>query len=501
DGTHSESLTHDSGTEFSAYVSSRYNSTSGKRAFSDVGITDSDSSSGAPSSGLFDELVSDVRNKRLKPEYNQDVIARLNTLSNNINNDPKAFAISNAQDVTILHHWLAELSGNIDSGVIFGFGKDSPIAPTSLSLYPDVVDMPSKDDKSPDPANALFDDVLTTSDVEVPAVYPTTYPFHQGTPIFSGDADCKYPVASVTPYSVSQYAQDVSLSGDSLYPSAPRPTPYVKSKSRQGLSADLAGGIYTGYPELNTGLYSYSSINSQQGLLYDEASLEQQGGFSYGGITGRRQQFTHVPQIAPSYWRPNTFSVHGYTKANDRHHPSDYVDFDDIKKEKSGSTALTNEPMDQEVSHIKKEEIPESMLPKYLKQAPPSLEERQQTWELLNVATSPSAKPATADPTTPTARGDEQSLLLLASVAAEMPSYSEKPQGDEVERLSTKISHMTIKNPAALAEQSSEDAEQVRRKHAQLVRKLLVTLNDAYMSKNAESQPQDTVSTMRAVEV
>lgn len=246
----------------------------------------------------LDELFTDVlRNQKLSPEYDTDMVDRLNTLSTFVDNGSLNAQLESPEELDQMQRWLQNLSNNIN--ISNGYG-----APTSHMSSP----MSS-----------------TASNLQ----YPTSFAMDEKSNYMNTQADLQ----AVYPQQIMDDGSFGYANTNALYPSDDM---YVRShvQAQPGMQYPMAD-MQQPY---------------EQPSPYDMTA----------GNIGHRQHFVAAPQVATNYWGPTYQTTQNFTSAKDSSpKPSDSVDFSrkNVVPPSPSSISSSDKVVVDNLPRIKKEDM------------------------------------------------------------------------------------------------------------------------------------------------
>ncbi|CAO3590429.1 unnamed protein product [Absidia cylindrospora] len=276
-----------------------------------------------PLRNLLQEVL---KNNSLAPEYDMDMMQRLNNISYLMqqNQDSFTLPVSKPNEISALQHWLEQLSANIQTGsCIYPDAMTSPPnhhSATTPTKYKDndYMDYSSLAALMNSTSNPEFDNISSTSGGTDQLLYPNCDAFISGSNLPSSPPPASTIRSHVTPSTTSPWPLTMS-SDQLLYPSSsPAHTPPASSSSTSSPSNSSSPSsgrqlMNDSHPENSAMVSSEQSIQPQTQQNKFQYSNNNEG---YG--------------IIPSFWKPGPTPGHSTVvqiPVIDGPAPSEEIDF------------------------------------------------------------------------------------------------------------------------------------------------------------------------------
>lgn len=233
------------------------------------------------------------------------------------------------------------------------------------------------------------------------------------------------------------------------------PTPFTMDDKSTYMTSEADMQAVYPQPMMDDGSFMYQTANAlypttndmyvrsqMQPPQYPMANMQQyeQTPYAVNGNVGNRQHYMAAPSISTNYWGGPTYqTTQNFTSANGASpKPSDAVDFETKSQRPSvGAPSTPSEKLvvDDDMPRIKKEEMTNH-------------ENKKQMVSMLNVFSSPDSV-VESNSSKPTTKVDEEKETPeVPEVKIEKP-VKEKKENDIMALLSSDISGLSIKEPAA----------------------------------------------------
>ncbi|KAM3583760.1 hypothetical protein VKS41_003735 [Umbelopsis sp. WA50703] len=370
----------------------------------------------------LDELFTDVlRNQKLSPEYDTDMVDRLNTLSTFVDNGNINTQLESPEELDQMQRWLQNLSNNIN--ISNGYGAPASHMSSPMSSNPSSLQ------------------------------YPTSFAMDDKQTYIGTQADLQ----AVYPQQIMDDGSFGYANTNALYPSDDM---YVRSHVQA-------------QPDMQ-----YPMANMQP---YEQPSPY---GMTAGNI-GHRQHFVAAPSVATNYWGPTYHTTQNFTSAKDSSpKPSDSVDFSKkhVAPPSPSSISSSDRVVVDDLPRIKKEEMVDyenkkqmvSMLNVFTSPDSPVTKDQAPKVEEKAVpeTTKSDAEPIKEEPPN---KVNEIMNLLSSDISglSIQESATKSPYANLSESLSTEAKQPAVK-PTEKAPAISKD---MRQKHYELVQRLSEALD------------------------
>ncbi|KAL1920973.1 uncharacterized protein VTP21DRAFT_11608 [Calcarisporiella thermophila] len=483
--------------------------TGSKRGYSQVDSIDLDSLNAGQD--LLDELLGDIlKNKRLKPEYNQDMAEKLNSLAANFVFDEEHLsgAVQSENELAELNQWLSQLAQDINGELLVS--PNSAHSDGSVEVQAALFDMQTTPNSNSaqyyvDPSNIKLPDQSFSDALLYPSLEMDSNPATTAAGIAPGKFEFDL---TVTPQESTDDALYPSLGSRALSDGATLENGDQKSSSDPSDFLCLVNG---NYPNVN-GNYSATPQGLPPVLPV------------FGGTTGKRVNSMQSAQISANYWTPNVQAMLNVTRARaDKAEDSEIgkdvpgeeededisqwvildspsplpmevkaepLSEDDVKVKQEPVSDFEEEEEEEEIKQVKPEPMDEQELvkreikgedmeeekeplPKYI--VAPTVEDKKLVAHSILVSRSPNQKKKV------TFNGLEQGAEEEAQV---------------MEQLTSAIEQLSVDG----AEKKEQNPSRVRSEHAALVRRLYQVINTAYQRRTKESKHVEEKSEIEETE-